>query len=206
MRLATFILAFLLCVPTLASAVSFVEQESSFDIASWRDITTEETYYGELSGFPHTFQFLVSEPTTFSATLGVRKGQDPVSLILVKEVSRGVEEIVRVSAQKDTSEIYKDNVLGLRLARYAPVTYELTDGMYRLEVSAPDNMAKYQLIVGTEKVATGYIATLSEIVAVHSFFGVWFGAVRSPYVYWPLLLLVCSWYVVRYTRRNIWQK
>lgn len=162
-------LLLLLAFPVMVSAVTFTEQADPFAITQWTNITKTETYYSTLGGFPHTYEFIVTASTTFNATLSYKRSDDPVSLILVREQARGVAEVTRIDGQ--TAEGDRDRVLGVRLRTLPPVATELTPGIYRLEVSNPDNNGRYQLQVGTTEVSRSYWQTIKDTFAVHGFYG-----------------------------------
>jgi hypothetical protein len=191
-----------LFVPLWVSASTFVEQASPFDIATWRDLETGASYYGQIDGFPHTFQFVITEPQTVELQLMAPKGGEPVSLILVREIDRGVEEVVRQSAGRTEFISYRDQTYGLSFNAYDTLALELIDGIYRLEVSAPSNDAVYRLNVAGGSEAAGYFATLRDVIRVHSFFGSSVTAVFSPLVYWPLFILFAGIAVVLFVRRS----
>lgn len=192
-----------LMVPGVVAGSSFVEQASPFEVTTWRDLSTPTSYYGEIAGFPHTFEFVVGEPQTVEFQLMAPKGGAPVSLILVREVDRGVEEVVRQSAGVAEPLSYRDQTYGLAFNAYDTLALELSDGLYRLEVSAPSNAAVYRLDVGGMPERTnGYFATVADVVRVHSFFGSALTALFSPLIYWPLFIVLAGLAIFFFIRRT----
>ncbi len=172
-------------------------------------IATERSYYGELQGDPHLYEFAIGESETLVLHVGQRAGElVPFSVMIVKarDNDRGVREIGRVSGLASTSwELLFDGRLGMSLATGEPFTAELDAGVYRVEISTPENIGKYLLTVGNEPSDTGYFASLASIYRTQRFFE--YTPLRillSNYVYYPLgslLLLVLIFYTWRYHKR-----
>lgn len=171
-----------------------VEQESPFAVDNWEDITGSEIYYGELTSFPHTFEFFVEELTPLVFDAGVRSSKDQVSVLLVRELDRGVAEVMRLTPQTASTTRERDWLLGLSFVRYASTEIELQPGRYRLEVSTPENNSRYQLRIGAKPSKGGLLHQYRELFQAQSFYSTWLGAVRSPLIFIPLTLLGYWWY------------
>jgi hypothetical protein len=160
-------------------------------------IEVEQLYLGKLVGDPHMYEVTLSETKQFTATLIQRETAEavPFSFILVREndTGRGVSEIGRHSGATSTWEAYYDSAFALSFMRSTQISYELTPGVYRFEVSTPTNTGAYMLVIGTKSAETGYFATIGHIQTVQKFFGS--SALRivlSTHVLYPIgsLLLI----------------
>jgi hypothetical protein len=168
-------------------------------------IEREQIYLGELTGEPHMYEVTVGETKTFTATIlqqVTNDGSLPLSLILVRsnEGNRGVTEIGRVVGRDISWQTEYDSLFGMSFAKSEAITYELTPGVYRFEISTAENLGKYMLVLGDTPVSTGYFATLATVKAVQDFFGA--SALRALYstaVLYPLgslvllILIVLTW-------------
>lgn len=174
----------LLLLPQGAWAVQFVEQPDVFTPDELSAPTADATYYGTLTDWPHTFAFSLSQEAVVQYTVAVAPEADPVSLLLVREVARGVEEVVRVNGQTVDWQPTRDARLRLALTAAPTVETTLAPGRYRLEVSNPVNQGRYQLMVGVGSQA-GFFGTIRDTFAVHNFYGHWVSAIAT----WRVLLL-----------------
>lgn len=169
-------------------------------------ITLQSEYLGELVGDPHMYEFTTGEDTTLTLTISQLETETPLllSLIAVKENNHnaGVAEVGRLSAKDITWEVVDDAVLGLSFLRSQQFKAQIGMGVYRVEVSTPDNFGPYMLTVGEEVVSPGYFSTLADIRIIQRFFGKSpLALLQSSYVYYPLgsLILIGLFY---YTWRN----
>jgi len=183
--LVTLFLGFALSV----SAATMSVPENSFTIFDVLEPSEPDTFYGQLSNFPHTYQFEVSEPIQFSAQLetheSVPAGTD-LSLILVKKVKRGVEEIGRVNGRKIEWHKRRDNALAVNLSQGEEFNVELQPGSYKLEVSTPENISPYRLMLNK-----GARPSYNELFMIRNVFNLSkFGVLFSYYVYIPFLTLL----------------
>ena len=170
----------LLLVPGLAFAALPIENRPVLPyeaLAIDAMIEEKQVYLGDLRGDPHMYEVTIAEPKQFVATLWQRPESDvvvPFSLILVKsnDNNRGVTEVGRLVGKEVTWNTIYDGVLAMKLARSEAIVHELSPGTYRFEVSTPENIGRYMIVVGEDSSSAGYLATLKEIRAVHQFFGV----------------------------------
>lgn len=168
------------------------------------DIETEQLYLGELVGDPHMYEVTLEEESEFVLTLVQQSGETPIpfSLIVVRDNDnhRGVTEVGRLTGKDIQWGEYYDAALALSFLRSETISYPLTPGVYRFEVSTPDNFGKYLLVLGTKSDDTGYFAKLGDIRLVQNFFDVsFFRMFISTYVLYPvgvvglLVLIYLTW-------------
>ncbi len=170
------------------------------------DPQVEQLLLGELDGSPEMFE-IVSE-TDFELTVEVRAvpGEPNVlpelsGLIIRQKEKRGVEEVARLKATDATWNTLTDGTTGLRYQAGAFFSEKMPAGTYRIEVSTPENVGKYLLVIGNTPVRLGYFATLGHIATTYEFYGL--SKIRmfsSPYVHYPLGIVVliglitATWY------------
>lgn len=189
-------------VPIFTQAAFFVAQESVFEVDTWRDLETAQTYYGELEGFPHTFEFLVKQSMVLPIRVSVQRGEDPVSLMVVREVTRGVEEAGRQMGDREDWEAWKDGRIGMRFDGMESQELQLEPGIHRLEISSAENKGRYRLDVGSERESVGYFGAIKETLVVHNFFGTWITGVFTWRIFFPTLFIVCLGYYFYIRRRH----
>ncbi|HMO78386.1 MAG TPA: hypothetical protein PKD95_04285 [Candidatus Paceibacterota bacterium] len=159
------------------------------------NIESEAQYLGKLIGYPQMYEFVLTEAATLTLELAQLSDENPIpfSLIIVKENSNngGVSEVGRLQAKDISWSMVKDRVLGLKLLKSEVFVAELTAGVYRVEVSTPDNFGSYLLEVGDEPFNPGYFSTLSDIRTIQKFFDLsFFSLLRSSYVSYPLGIVI----------------
>jgi hypothetical protein len=73
-----------------------------------------------------------------------------------------------------------------------------------VEVHTPDNLEKYVLVIGkTEDMTIGYLELIRRLAGVKEFFGKpQILVVQSPFVYMPLIVLLCVGASVWYVRKR----
>lgn len=169
-------------------------------------ISNQTQYLGLLAGDPHMYEFTIGVDTTLTLQVTQRAGDTPIpfSLIAVRENTQnaGVVEVGRLRAKDITWEEKRDSALGLTLAHSPTFEAEIGPGVYRVEVSTPENLGAYMLTVGSIEAPAGYFETLADVRTIQKFFGVSiFGMLLSSYVLYPLgiVVLLALFY---YTWRN----
>ncbi len=177
------------------------------------DIESPQVHLGELDNFPIMYGFEVTSTTSLALSLRqiyYKKGDPlPIGIILVKEDKdkRGVSEIVRFNPKSEKWLITEDSSLGLTFWDTEPLTKELLPGIYRLEVSTPENLAKYALHFGpVSESNSGYFKSLGQIRKTQEFFGYSiFRMLSSPLVYYPIgiILLIFAFKMTSKYRRRI---
>ena len=189
----------LLLFPLMAFAYSSViaKPENAASVLPLYDVSAPQEFFGVLSDHPHTFEFAVQEASDFKAVVLVHDAAYQVndaSIILVKEERRGVSEIGRTKGKNEQWETIKDTLLVESFRRGGEIASVLEPGVYRLEVSSPNNDAQYRLVLGTEAVSRGYAENVRALFEVKQLYGSsrW-SVFLSPLLYIPLLvLLLCA--------------
>ncbi len=191
---------FFLCVPPIGYAYVplVVEQESQSDVRVIENPETEQYFYGRLNDFPHTYEIQAVEPFTLHVEVlvpEVHEAKDIVNGIIIKQEGRQgrVVEIARMLAVDASWEPFYEPWGGDSYRRGTSFTSEVSPGTYRIEVSTPDNLSPYALVVGTEdeRGDVSYTEMVRRIADVKEFYGRSpITVVVSPYVYLPLLVLV----------------
>ncbi len=173
-------------------------------------IEEEQIYLGELVGEPHSFEFSLGEEKTFVATLMQLDEEAetiPLSLILVRvnDNNRGVKEVGRVKGADMSWVKITDSGLGIKFKSSEPISYKISTGTYRVEISTPNNLGKYLIRIGETPREVGYFARLDDIRLVQRFFGFsFFHLFLSAYFYYPLgimVILVLFWFTWRYHQK-----
>lgn len=198
MRMRSIFLTLALFFVALPAAAFYAEEvylERNRDIKVIEEPTAKQQFFGELVGWPHTFTMLIKEKTFFTTTLSIpdiERLENNVNFILVKEVTRGVEEVVRIPAGKSEWLPEKESWSGEKNRRGPTFEAELEPGVYIFEVSTPDNIGKYVLEVGTgEYKDSGYFERLGMLVDVKRFHESWLITLLFvPTVYMPLMVIV----------------
>lgn len=164
------------------------------------DPNVQKEYLGELKGDPHMFEFAVGSTTKLSlALMQSTKTELPLSLIVIKQNDDrgGVVEIGRLNTKNIKWHGFHDSALASNLSKSEPFIVELRPGIYQVEVSTPDNIGKYALVIGDKKETHGYFNELSNIYAIEIFFGgSIFSMIKSSYIYYPLgvIMLIILFY------------
>jgi len=206
-------LALLLGLPTvgLAYDITITEPETPYETVELGAYTADPALcLGALDQYPIMYQFRVQGEERFEARLRQHYlPPEPVafSLILIRqnENGRGVTEIARLNPPADAWIREKDPALGLTFWHAPHLDETLATGTYRLEVSTPENEARYVLELGREGAESGYFETLRNVRTTQAFFG--YSVVKlltSQYVYLPLgiiFLLGVFWQTWKYRKR-----
>jgi hypothetical protein len=190
-----------------------VEQTSLRDIDNITDPTLSQAFYGKLEGYPHTYEIRAKEPFTLHVEVlipDIESATENVSGIIIKEVGRQgrVTEVSRLLAQDATWESFYEPWGGDSYRKGGVYDASVESGVYRIEISTPDNTAPYVLIIGTrEEMSIGYFETLGRLMEVKEFFGKSkFMIIASPLVYIPLcimLLMVIGYFAYRKFRIHV---
>lgn len=158
-----------------------VEQVSLQDITQIENPQVAHTYYGQMRGFPHTYEIRATEPFVLYAEIRVPSSVETtpaISGIIIKEGMKGgrVTEVARMRAS-DAGWEEVPHILGGDTYRQGPVFgAEVESGVYRVEVHTMDNVEQYVLTLGKrEEMSLSYSALIKRILAIKEFFG------KSPY-------------------------
>lgn len=170
----------------------------------------QQVYSGTLAGFPVMYGIEVTATTTLQLALEQQyRGSDPLPLALMvvrqEPKDAGVTEIVRFTPGVAGWEKRKDAAYGLTLLKSDVLSQPLGPGSYRIEVSTPNNQAKYLLTFGEETETMGYFETLSRVRGVQKHFGYSvFKMLTSSLVYYPLGIFLLLYLISRTWRyRNV---
>jgi hypothetical protein len=168
-------------------------------------------FYGTLNGFPHTFEIRVQEDMPFHAELlipDIDSSEETITGIIIKETGRQgrVAEVARL-LPKDASWESEYDWRSAQSYRQGSV-YDgvLTPGVYRIEVSTPDNDAQYVLMLGNTHTLfeSGYFDRISALLEMKEFFGFTrLSILFTPYVGVPLLSILALLFVYRVRRRKV---
>ncbi len=186
-----------------------VTQENLHDIVTISNPDVSQAFYGELVGFPHTYEIEAKEPFTLTVEVlmpDIDSSNNTVSGIVVRNVtgSGRVTEVTRLLAKGASWSSFFEPWGGDSYRRGGTFSKEVEAGTYRIELSTPVNLEKYVLVVGEkEESDLGYFETLERIMDVKVFFGKSrIMVIQSPLAYVPLLILFCILGFVYYRRRR----
>ena len=173
------------------------------------DMIQQQVVYSELLGFPDLYEFELAATSTIPVQVRAvdETAEVDFSLILVAdEGNAGVREIFRLPARQSVWQLYTDTSTRMSYLVSEVLEPELAPGIYRLEVSTPDNEGRYSIIFGEESSTVGYFARFGEIRSIHNFHG--YGPLsmfRTAHVYMPILIVIVLFglfFTWRYARRN----
>lgn len=206
MRYAALFLAYIVSAScAFAYVPNLVTQETLHDITTVYDPELSQAFIGQLNDQPHTYEISAEEPFSLFVQLripDIDSSKNNVSGIIIKEQKRGrVEEVTRFLAKDAAWSVKDDSLSGDTYREGASFERSLDAGVYRIEVSTPDNIEKYILMIGTrEEMTIGYFELISRLMDMKKFAEKSrFFIIESPYVYWPLVVLVSltslAWFV-----------
>lgn len=187
-----------------------VNQDSLHDIDTITDTQLSQAFYGTLNGFPQTYEIVSTEPFHLFAHIlvpDIDSSKNTVSGIIIKKAvgNKRVTEITRLHANDAQWDSFYEPFGGDSYRNGATYEGDLDAGVYRIEVSTPDNLEKYVLVVGKEERfgAIGYFTMLGRIMDVKVFFEKSrIRIVESPFVYVPLSILGFAYWFFWYRRKR----
>jgi hypothetical protein len=187
-----------------------VEQTSVIDIDPITDPTLSQAFYGTLDGFPHTYEIRAKEPFTLHVEVlipDIESATENVSGIVIRETGKKgrVVEVARILAKDATWESFYEFWGGDTYRKGGVYEAEVEAGVYRIEVSTPENTAPYVLVVGNREEfgAIGYFETIRRLMEVKEFFGKSkFTVIVSPLVFIPLTILIGVVSILYWYRRR----
>lgn len=139
MRVFLFSIFFLLPILAFAYTSVIANPETQTTVLPIANPQESQDFFGELTDFPHTFEFTVSKEFLFSASVythDVPDQKNDISIILIKEEKRGVSEIKRTKIGEQTWESKNDPLLVESFKSGGQIASVLKEGTYRLEVSS----------------------------------------------------------------------
>lgn len=162
-----------------------------------------KAFYGELDNFPHTYRLEITEPTLFFTELLVPEfvTEQNRFAILVREEKRGVTEMIRLNPKDASWETFFERYGGDSYRRGPSYETTLEPGNYIFEVSTPENLGKYILVVGKEEKMSedGFFSSLKDIYQVKVFMEKpFFLVLQSPFYYVPTIILILSGLLIWY--------
>jgi hypothetical protein len=214
--LFSFAIFFLVPLGVLHAHVpNLVEQTSLIDINAIVDPTLSQAFYGTLDGFPHTYEIRSKEPFTLHVEVlipDIESATENVTGIIIRETGQKgrVSEVTRMLAEDASWESFYEFWGGDTYRKGGTYEAEAEPGVYRIEVSTPENRAPYVLVVGKREEfdTLGYFETIGRLMEVKEFFGKSkFMVIVSPLVFIPLLILItCAGLFYWYRRRTLFGK
>lgn len=172
------------------------------------DIETRSEYLGALIGDPQMYEFTITATATLKLRLAQLETETPIpfSLITVRKDDKndGVSEVGRLLAKDIVEDLVTDKVLGLTLLTSQIYEAKIGPGIYRVEVSTPENFGRYMLMVGDNPKEVGYFKTVSDVRTIQSFFEKpIFTLLKSSSVYYPLgIISLLGLFFVTWKKRN----
>lgn len=208
-----FLLVLLICVVSETASAYFplvVTQNTLHDIVTIQNPEESQTFYGQMLGFPHTYEIQTDTPLNLFVEISVPdidSSTNNISGIIVQQVegSGRVKEVARLYAKEATWGKYFEPVGGDTYRRGPQFEKEIPPGVYRIEVNTPNNIEKYVLTVGKKQntKGVGYIEMIRRITSVKVFFGKsQFLIIESPFVYIPTTILFLGIGVFWFRRRR----
>ncbi|MFT5832388.1 MAG: hypothetical protein ACI9SY_000778 [Candidatus Paceibacteria bacterium] len=202
MRILLALLVFVL--PVLTHAFVAVETDISqpYEVFPVENVLPDQTsYLGTLDNYPVMYEVRSEEAFIFTAQLRqpASSPSEPLALLLIRRNDRGggVTEIVRQNIDPADWSRERDSLVGMSFLTAEVLEIDVEPGIYRLEVSSPNNLAQYMLTVGDESIESGYFEQLGYARQTQSYFGYgFFTMLRSSLVYYPIgiLLLLGAFY------------
>ncbi len=200
----------LVALPVYALDTSPLEPAVPFEpvVLAEPDVELSRTYLGTLDGYPDMVEFSVFASTSLALQLWQAPTDTPTQfgliVVRVNEDGRGVTEVARAQQERVVWETTPIEALGSSLTVSESLETTLAPGQYRIEVSTPTNQGAYvlQLLNGE---GHGYFTTVASVFAVQQHFSLGvFALLRSPYVLYPIGLVVVGlglFFTWRYHRR-----
>lgn len=185
----------LFIVLPLTTEAEIVQPESPAD-SIVIDAAVDTWYFGVLEDDPHEFMLYLDKPLEAKFEVYVPRTNTATqthAAIIVKQATRGVTEVARLSAADASWESFFDFSMGARYQRGGSYSGMLEPGIYTIEVHSPDNHGPYALRFGDSGSLSGlgYFEKLRELYAVGQLQGrPVIAMLYSPYLYVPLLLVV----------------
>ena len=191
-----------------AATLSTEQPASPYEVVTVSgDPERQRTFLGLLEGVPVMYEITTDRPFMFRATLEQpawnRTEPAPYSLIVIRQNDRGggVSEVTRLYPDTQHWQLVSDRATGLSFY-VATASAQVSPGVYRIEVSTPENLGRYRLTLGTTAEPVGYLARLGQIATTQDFFG--YSPIKllsSSYVYYPLLVLTVVLLLWKFRRR-----
>lgn len=192
-------------LPVMAFGVYQSEVTKPYEIIPLTaGLESKQAHIGHLDNFPIMYEVTITATTTLTAQLSqqYRSSAKPLDLALmvVREDDKGggVSEIARVHPVAADWTVRKDSVYGMSFWESQSTSNELRPGTYRIEVTTPNNLGRYMLLLGTTEESLGYFGTISHVRQVQQGFGLSIARMLvSSYVYYPLGIILLLFVIHR---------
>lgn len=199
-------------MPAQAYTAITHEANAPYEVRSIEEsLTVEQWYLGELTQFPEMYEIGLIATTSLPISLKIPATEDVTqmrpTLLIVRDVDpRGVEEVMRVPFEATGWIKETDIRSGLAYFASPPLTVELAAGVYRIEVSSPNNLGKYMLVMGSDVTRPSWGVSFATVRSLYDFYGVSkMLMVRSPVLYYPLgIIVVLGLLVLMWWYRGRW--
>lgn len=202
---ARFFCLFVLAVPgtALAFVVVPTDQSQPYEVVPVEAVPgAERLFLGTLEGYPIMYELIAEEPFTFTAEIAqaANRVQQPLTLLLVRQNDRGggVREIARMTVLPESWTRQRDSQLGLSFTTSPRIEEDVSAGIYRIEVSTPENTGDFMLRLGNAPESVGYLDQLAAVRQVQQWFG--YGVLSmllSSLVYYPLGIMVLLYLIYK---------
>lgn len=191
------VLGLMVGIVSAAEAFTVTEHEfpAQYEVVVVEGVpTTHQFLLGQLADYPEMYEVSHDAPFVLQAELRALPGATTTPAlggIIVRVLDRGVEEVVRLEPGEAAWEKRRDAASGLAYLAGPGFSGEVPAGVYRIEVSTPDNQGQYILSLGTQPDEVGYLESLAAVGTLYDFYGAWtLGMIRSPLLYQPLLIIL----------------
>lgn len=198
--------AFLLLPVVLFAAPVFVVVDDYTEAVAVPADVNNVTYFGELTGFPHTYIINLERSRTLNLSLAVphtRKDRALPSVLVVQDVpGGGVSEVDREMAQDTNWTRWRETSTFDRFAVNETLVVDVPAGEFIIEVSSGDNIGPYALVVGERtKFGTGsYMNKLVEVWQIKEWAGKSVLSLMKAPVYLPFTILILFFSYLLYRR------
>lgn len=168
-----------------------------------------QAFYGQLSGFPHRYEFTVESRKTLQVEILVpdiaEATNDVGGIIVTKRKDGFVDEVAKLNAETASWDSFYEPFGGDRYRQGPQFTETVEPGEYVVEVSTPRNEGKYVLVIGQleDFSSVGLFGTMQRIYQVKQFYGKPpIAVLQSPFYYVPFSILLIVIFLLWYRYRR----
>ena len=170
------LLVYIVPLCSFAYVPELVEPTSVSDVYLVESPEQEKMFFGDMASFPHTYEINSIKPFNLYVEIrmpDIESSENNMAGIIIRQKGRGgVDEVVRMNPNDAEWSVVRESFENEEY-RVGPIfDSELDGGIYRVEVSTPDNVEKYVLIMGKEDSNSDidYFGKVSAIADVKEFF------------------------------------
>jgi hypothetical protein len=193
----TLLICIFVTLPVISHAFVVVETDISqpYEVFPIENALPDQTsYLGTLDNYPVMYEVRSEESFTFTAKIQqpTNRPAEPLALLLIRRNDRGggVTEIARQKIDPTNWIRERDGLVGMSFLTAEILEIDVEPGIYRLEVSSPNNLAQYRLTVGDDPIDSGYFEQLGYVRQTQAYFDYGFlTMLRSSLVYYPIGIL-----------------